>query len=140
MATGIVSIALNSARMYVLSNILFVINIFSFVILWVITILRLCFFRAALVRDLTHHGRAVTFLTTVAGTCVLGSQVAMLTPFIDVATALSRGITVTNTPGQTSNPSQELVGYLLPPLVIPLVFLLLDISQNDNLHILQHHQ
>jgi tellurite resistance protein TehA-like permease len=88
MATGIVSIALHSARIYLLAYVLFVINILSFVILWTITILRLWFYRTAFIQDLTHHARGVTFLSTVAGTCVLGTQVAMLTRFMDVAAAL----------------------------------------------------
>jgi hypothetical protein len=54
MATGIVSIALHSAGMRLLSNLLFGINIFSFFVLSGITILRLWRYRAAFVQDLTQ--------------------------------------------------------------------------------------
>jgi len=38
--------------------------------------------------DLVHHARGVTFLTTGAGTAVLGLQFAVLTPSIAVAAGL----------------------------------------------------
>ena len=88
MATGIVSIALRSAEYYLLSNLLFGINVLSFCVLWVITILRLARYRIAFIRDLTHHARGVTFLTMVAGTSVLGIQFAVMTPLMIVATGL----------------------------------------------------
>jgi tellurite resistance protein TehA-like permease len=88
MATGIVSIALRAAGIYLVSNLLFGINIFSFFVLWAITILRLGLYHAAFVQDLTHHGRGVTFLSTVAGTCVLGTQIAIMTPFQTAAAVL----------------------------------------------------
>jgi tellurite resistance protein TehA-like permease len=89
MATGIVSIALRAVGIfYLLSNLLFGLNIFSFFVLWVITILRLGLYRASFVQDLTHNGRGVTFLSTVAGTCVLGTQIAIMTPFLTTAAML----------------------------------------------------
>lgn len=88
MATGIVSIALNSAGMYLLSNLLFAINLLSFFVLWVITILRLALYNTVFVQDLTHHARGVTFLSTVAAMCVLGTQVVVIAPFLAIADAL----------------------------------------------------
>jgi tellurite resistance protein TehA-like permease len=85
MATGIVSIALRSAGWYLLSNSLFGINVLSFCVLWVITILRLRRYGAALIRDLTHHARGVAFLTMVAATAILGTQIAVITPFMILA-------------------------------------------------------
>jgi tellurite resistance protein TehA-like permease len=88
MATGIVSIALRSAGLYLLSNTLFGVNVLSFCILWIITILRLRRYGDALVRDLTHHARGVAFLTMVAATAILGTQIAVITPFMILASAL----------------------------------------------------
>ena len=88
MATGIVSIALNSAGMYLLSNLLFAINLLSFFVLWVITILRLALYNTVFVQDLTHHARGVTFPSTVAAMCVLGTQVVVIAPFLAIADAL----------------------------------------------------
>jgi tellurite resistance protein TehA-like permease len=88
MATGIVSIALRSAGWYLPSNLLFGINVLSFCVLWVITILRLWRYGDALIRDLTHHARGVAFLTKVAATAILGTQVAVITPFMILATVL----------------------------------------------------
>jgi tellurite resistance protein TehA-like permease len=59
-----------------------------YVVLWGITVLRIALFRSALISDLTHHARGVTFLTAVAGTGVLGVQFAILTPFIALAAGL----------------------------------------------------
>ena len=53
-----------------------------------LTLLRLVYYRAQLIDDLTHHARGVTFLTTVAGTCILGNQFAVLTPLMPVAVGL----------------------------------------------------
>jgi hypothetical protein len=44
----------------------------DFYLLCGITVLRFAWFRSALIGDLIHHTRGVTFLTTVAGTAVLG--------------------------------------------------------------------
>jgi tellurite resistance protein TehA-like permease len=88
MATGIVSIALRFSGWYLLSNFLFGINVLSFCVLWVITILRLGRYPNALVRDLTHHARGVAFLSMVAATAILGTQIAVITPFMILATTL----------------------------------------------------
>ena len=63
-------------------------NIKAYVVLWVLTVLRLVYYRAQLIDDLTHHARGVTFLTMVAGTCILGNQFAVLTPLMPVAVGL----------------------------------------------------
>jgi tellurite resistance protein TehA-like permease len=88
MATGIVSLAAHFALTDAIALPLFVFNVFCYVVLWAITLTRLSFFPRRLIDDLTHHARSVTFLTTVAGTMVLGSQFAILTPWILVAQAL----------------------------------------------------
>ena len=88
MATGIVSLSMHFEGFAFIPEILFGLNTVFYVVLWSITLLRIGWFRPALVADLTHHARGVTFLTTVAGTAVLGVQFAILTPLIDVAAGL----------------------------------------------------
>ena len=88
MATGIVSLAMHFEDFPLLPDVFLWLNVIFYVVLWGITILRITWFRCALIGDLIHHARGVTFLTTVAGTAVLGVQFAVLTPFIAVAAGL----------------------------------------------------
>jgi tellurite resistance protein TehA-like permease len=88
MATGIISLAAHFLGLTHLAQVLFWVNITAYVMLWFLTLLRLVYYRAQLIDDLTHHARGVTFLTTVAGTCILGNQFAVLTPFMPVAVGL----------------------------------------------------
>lgn len=74
MATGIVSIASHLQGFTRISTILFALNIIFYCVLWILTVLRLARFANAMIADLLDHGRCVGFFTTVAGTCVLGSQ------------------------------------------------------------------
>ena len=74
MATGIVSIACSLLGLRPVGSALLWVNSAFFVVLWMLTVLRLIRFRERVVADLTHHGRAVGFFTTVAATSVLGSQ------------------------------------------------------------------
>jgi len=88
MATGIVSLAMHFEGFPGLPEVLLWLNVIFYVVLWGITVLRIALFRSALIADLTHHARGVTFLTMVAGTGVLGVQFAILTPFMAVALGL----------------------------------------------------
>jgi len=88
MATGIVSLAMHFEGFPGLPEVLLWLNVIFYVVLWGITVLRIAWFRSALIADLTHHARGVTFLTAVAGTGVLGVQFAILTPFIALAAGL----------------------------------------------------
>src|SRR5215475_7638421 len=88
MATGIVSLAMHFEGFPALPELLLWLNVFFYVVLWGITLLRIVFFRSALIADLTHHARGVTFLAIVAGTDVLGAQFAILTPLMTVALGL----------------------------------------------------
>ena len=88
MATGIVSLAMYFEGLPGLPELLLWLNVIFYVVLWSITLLRIALFRSALIADLTHHARGVTFLTTVAGTSVLGVQFAILTPLIALAAGL----------------------------------------------------
>jgi tellurite resistance protein TehA-like permease len=74
MATGIVSIACGLLGLRAVAVLLLWMNSGFFVVLWVLTGLRLARFHDRVIADITDHSRAVGFFTTVAATCVLGSQ------------------------------------------------------------------
>ncbi|MEO8355125.1 MAG: tellurite resistance/C4-dicarboxylate transporter family protein [Chloroflexota bacterium] len=74
MATGIVSIAAKLDGMSKIAWGLFILNIGIYLVLWLLTLVRLFRHFPRLVADLTSHTRGHGFLTIVAGTCVLGRQ------------------------------------------------------------------
>lgn len=74
MATGIVSIACQLLNLRLVGRILFWLNILFYAVLCALTFVRCVRYPKRLQADLLHHGRSVGFFTTVAGTCVLGSQ------------------------------------------------------------------
>ncbi len=74
MATGIVSIASHLLGFIAIGRALFWLNIPVYGALWVLLILRCVRYPKNVRADLSHHGRSVGFFTTIAGTCVLGSQ------------------------------------------------------------------
>lgn len=78
MATGIVSIAAFLLHYKMFAWVLFGINMPAYVSLWGLTIIRLFKYPQAFFYDLTSHSRGPGFFTTVAGTCVLGSQFVIL--------------------------------------------------------------
>lgn len=88
MATGIVSLAAHFLAIEPVAQALLWVNVAAYAALWALTLARIVLYRAQFMADLTAHGRSVLFLTMVAGTCVLGSQFAILTPWIPVAAAL----------------------------------------------------
>jgi len=74
MATGIVSIAGDLLEMSVIAVALCWLNLFLFVILCALTVARFVWHRAPFLSDLIDHNRAPGFFTTIAATCILGSQ------------------------------------------------------------------
>ncbi|MCI0398463.1 MAG: tellurite resistance/C4-dicarboxylate transporter family protein [Chloroflexi bacterium] len=74
MATGIVSIATFLLQIPVLPWLLLAINVIAYIILWLLTLVRLVAYFPNVVADLQSHARGPGFFTLVAGTCVLGSQ------------------------------------------------------------------
>jgi tellurite resistance protein TehA-like permease len=74
MATGIVSTACALLELRQIAIVLLWANSGFYAALWTLTAVRVVRFRDRVVADLSHHGRAVGFFTTVAATCVLGSQ------------------------------------------------------------------
>src|SRR5262245_50593129 len=71
MATGIVSLACHLLGLPTVARVLLAANLVAYPVLWVLTIVRLVRYRARVVADLGHHGRAVGFFTVVAATSVL---------------------------------------------------------------------
>ena len=88
MATGIVSIACQLLGLPAVAVGLLVANVLFYVALWILTVARVAKHRDRLLADFSHHGRAVGFFTTVAATCVLGSQVLLVAGSWGVAAAL----------------------------------------------------
>jgi tellurite resistance protein TehA-like permease len=78
MATGIVSIACQLLGLAPVAAALLWANLVFFVVLWVLTAMRAARFPGRVVADVSHHGRSVGFFTTVAATCVVGSQVLVI--------------------------------------------------------------
>ena len=74
MATGIVSIAATLLAVPVIAGLLFGLNLLFYPVLVVLTGFRIARYRDRVLADLLDHGRSVGFFTTVAATCVLGSQ------------------------------------------------------------------
>jgi tellurite resistance protein TehA-like permease len=74
MATGIISIGCHLLGLPLAARALFALNILFYIVLWAVTAVRIARFPGRVAADISHHGRAVGFFTTVAATCVLGSQ------------------------------------------------------------------
>ncbi len=74
MATGIVSLATHLLGLRAIGAVLFALNLAFYPVVWALMIARVVRHRDRVLADLWHHGRAVGFFTSVAATCVLGSQ------------------------------------------------------------------
>jgi tellurite resistance protein TehA-like permease len=88
MATGIVSIACHLLELKLVGRLLFWCNVLFYVALWVLTLWRCVCFPRQVQADLLHHGRSVGFFTTVAATCVLGSQFLIIASHWSIALLL----------------------------------------------------
>lgn len=88
MASGIVSLAFYYQDWTNAARTLFWLNIAAYAVLWALTAVRLVYYRREFMDDLTHSSRSAGFLTLVAGTCVLGCQFAILTPWVNCAEML----------------------------------------------------
>jgi tellurite resistance protein TehA-like permease len=78
MVTGIVSIAALMLGMQFLAVVLFVVNLATYAVLIALAILRLAWFRDALLSDLADHRRAPGFFTAVAGSCLIRSRFILI--------------------------------------------------------------
>ena len=88
MATGIVSIACQLLGLRPIAIALLALNCLFYPAVWALTIARAVRHRDALIADFLDHGRSVGFFTTVAATCVLGSQLLIVADLPKVAVAL----------------------------------------------------
>jgi tellurite resistance protein TehA-like permease len=88
MATGIISLASHFLGIPVIPILFFYLNLFFYAVLWIITIARILLFRNDVTKDLTDHARGPGFFTIIAGTCIVGSQFAILFHNLDIARSL----------------------------------------------------
>ena len=88
MATGIVCIATHLTGLPFISRPLLGLNILFYIVLWLLTILRIVLYPKRFYADLSDHGRGVGYLTVVAGTCILGNQLVILLEAFDGAVLL----------------------------------------------------
>lgn len=88
MATGIISIACFLLEMKTIALVLLAINVIAYTILWILLILRLLFFFSRVKADINDHLRGPGFFTVVAGTCVLGSEVLIVSDRYRIAVGL----------------------------------------------------
>lgn len=88
MATGIVSLACRLLGMPAIAVGLFWLNLGQFVILSVLFAARLILFRGLFIADLFDHKRGVGFFTSVAATCVLGTQCLLIAQWRSAAIGL----------------------------------------------------
>ena len=89
MATGIVSIDANQHGMPTLAHVLFGVNAAAFVLLILLTALRLVRARQEVLNDFRNPARGAGFLTFVAASCVLASQCLLVVHWPGWATALT---------------------------------------------------
>jgi tellurite resistance protein TehA-like permease len=88
MATGIVSIAAHLLGMPRIAWALVAVNVPAYAILAGLLAVRLLWFFPRVMEDLNSHARGPGFFTVVAGTCVLGSQLVIVTGHRPAAAAL----------------------------------------------------
>ena len=79
MATGIVSVAAHLLAMEWIAYSLLAVNLVAYVVLWLLTLWRLVAYFPRVLADLRSHARGPGFFTLIAGTCVLGTEILLLT-------------------------------------------------------------
>lgn len=88
MTSGALSIVSYYLGMTMFAYVLLIVNIATYLILSLFSIIRLVFFFPRLRRDLMSHEKGPGFFTLIAGTCVFGSQIYVLTDLIYIPLAL----------------------------------------------------
>jgi tellurite resistance protein TehA-like permease len=78
MATGIISIAAHLPGMPFVAVALFWLNIVTYLVLWFLNVLRIIWFTSQFFSDMVDHKRGPGFFTSIAGSCVLGSQFVLI--------------------------------------------------------------
>lgn len=85
MALGALSIVLSALGFGILANILLYLNVTIYLILWMLTIMRLVWYFPRFFSDLTSHENGPGFFTLVAGTCIIGSQLLNVVQLPEIA-------------------------------------------------------
>jgi tellurite resistance protein TehA-like permease len=88
MATGIVSIAFEEMAFPAIARTLFVLNLVFYLVLCIVLVARIAFFRQDLVADLLTLRRTWLFLTFVVGTNTIGTQLLIFEQAATLATFL----------------------------------------------------
>lgn len=88
MATGIVSLSADMMGMSRVATALFGLNIAAYIVIWLLTLLRIVWFRRLVLRDLVDHQRGPGFFTSIAGSCILGGQFVLIAANYRVAQLL----------------------------------------------------
>jgi tellurite resistance protein TehA-like permease len=88
MATGIISNSAYSLGMKTLALALFYINATAYVMVWGISLIRTVRYPRQVLADLLNHSRVSGFFTSVAATCVLGTQMILIFGNYYIASAL----------------------------------------------------
>lgn len=88
MATGALSISSFYLGMEKIADALLYLNIAAFIVLWIMTLLRIFLYPKQVLKDLSSHTIGSGFFTTIAGTCVLGSQLILVANSYTVAVYL----------------------------------------------------
>ena len=88
MATGIVSLASDALGLGDAARFLFFINVPAYAVVWALFTARAILFPRQFVADLRSHQRGPGFFTSIAATCVLGVQCAVLFGDLRTASAL----------------------------------------------------
>jgi tellurite resistance protein TehA-like permease len=88
MATGVVSMAAHLSGWNGIAQALFILNVVFYVVLLALSGLRTVFATRRVLFDLTHHRRAPSFFTSVAGTSILGIQFLEFAHRPDIAIGL----------------------------------------------------
>lgn len=88
MATGIVSIGAHLLGLGGVALVLFRLNIAAYLILSLLTLLRILLFTQPFFTDMVDHLRGPGFFTTVAASCVLGSQFLLISANLRLAVLL----------------------------------------------------
>jgi tellurite resistance protein TehA-like permease len=87
MATGIISIAFAALGLPAMARVLFALNIAAYAILVLLFLLRAACFPRRFFGDMFEHRTAPGFFTSVAGSCLLGSQFLLIADSLDTAIA-----------------------------------------------------
>jgi tellurite resistance protein TehA-like permease len=85
MATGALSVALFLLQHRAIAIGLLAMNLVAYGVLWGLLLLRLVYFRRLLLADVVDYARAPGFFTLVAGTCLIGTNIAVTIDLTEVS-------------------------------------------------------